>query len=70
MIVAEVSIDGAADIFDFQIALESYIVRKLAACKFAEEELALFEENLNNQNSCMLSKVLVQVMNKYKLHVS
>lgn len=49
LIIAEMSIDKAVDIYDFRMALETYVVRKLANRGLREEEITWFKENLNNQ---------------------
>lgn len=43
------SLKGAVDIFDFRIALEGYMVQKLALRHWEEEEIAWFRENLSRQ---------------------
>jgi DNA-binding GntR family transcriptional regulator len=51
--IAELSLQRIVDFFDFRIALEGYIVRKLAGRSWSEEEKAWFQANLDTQALCV-----------------
>lgn len=53
LIVAEISIKKAMDLFDYRTALECYVVRKLSVASWREEEARWFEANLLNQERHM-----------------
>jgi DNA-binding GntR family transcriptional regulator len=52
LVVAELSIGRAMDFYDYRIALESHLVRKLAGRAFPEEHAAWFRNNLELQRAC------------------
>jgi DNA-binding GntR family transcriptional regulator len=49
LVVAELSLGKAVDIYDFRMAMESYIVRKLASRAWAQEDKDWFVDNLAQQ---------------------
>ncbi len=51
--IAELSIRRAVDFFDIREALETHIVRKLAAGILIEEDIAWFRSNLGQQKQCV-----------------
>jgi DNA-binding GntR family transcriptional regulator len=46
LVVAELSLGKAVDIYDFRMAMESYVVRKLANRAWTKEEIEWFDLNL------------------------
>jgi DNA-binding GntR family transcriptional regulator len=53
LVVAELSLNKAIDIYDIRIALETHVVKKLALRDWIEEEKAWFKDNLNKQKDCL-----------------
>ncbi|MFC4778680.1 GntR family transcriptional regulator [Paenibacillus sp. GCM10023252] len=51
--IAEMSLQRIVDFFDYRVALEGYIARKLAARAWSEEEKSWFKDNLAAQEQCM-----------------
>lgn len=49
LIVAEISMNRVIDIYDYRMAIECYVVRKLAARTWNQEDLTWFKENLRLQ---------------------
>lgn len=49
--VTEPSMDQVIHFYDFRVAIESYVVRKLAAASFAPDSRAWLEENLARQQA-------------------
>lgn len=58
--VAEFSLEKAVDLFDYRIALESFVARKLSLMELAPEHIRWFEANLADQKDCMDKKDIVQ----------
>lgn len=56
LIVAEISIKRAIDLYDFRVAMECYVVKKLAQLSWQDEDIHWFEENLRQQEHYMLLK--------------
>jgi len=53
LIVNEMSLQKVIDLYDFRIAMESFVVRKLSAQHWNEEDVNWFEENLRQQERSM-----------------
>ncbi|OXS52914.1 GntR family transcriptional regulator [Cohnella sp. CIP 111063] len=53
LIVNEMSLQKVIDLYDFRIAMESFVVRKLSAQHWNEEDVTWFEENLRQQERSM-----------------
>lgn len=53
LVVAEVSVAKAIDLYDYRIALESHVVRKLASLVWESDDLEWFEHNLREQERHM-----------------
>lgn len=51
--ISEMSLNKVVDFFDFRMAIESYVVRKLAIQSLSEEDRSWFEENLGQQQDCL-----------------
>ncbi|MDI4645141.1 GntR family transcriptional regulator [Cohnella hashimotonis] len=51
--VAEFSLNRALDLFDYRIAIEGFVARKLAQMEWASVDLAWFEANLAEQETFM-----------------
>ncbi|MCM3626135.1 GntR family transcriptional regulator [Paenibacillus glycanilyticus] len=49
LVVAELSLRKAIDLYDYRIAMECFIVRKLAAMELEKNDLKWFEQNLRQQ---------------------
>src|SRR5690554_4437429 len=56
IIVPELSIERAVDIYDIRMAVESHIVSKLAVGSLSEENTSWFKENLNQQKEYLDTK--------------
>lgn len=52
LIVAEISMNRVIDIYDYRMAIECYVVRKLATRNWNQEDLNWFKENLRLQMQC------------------
>lgn len=52
LVVAELSIDRAVDVYDFRKAIESYVVQKLSARTWLNNDVQTIEDNLRQQESC------------------
>ncbi|WP_435171355.1 GntR family transcriptional regulator [Paenibacillus glycanilyticus] len=55
LVVAEVSLKRAIDLYDYRIAIESFVVRKLSALIWDPSDIKWFEENLREQECCVSS---------------
>jgi DNA-binding GntR family transcriptional regulator len=53
ILVLELSINRAIDIYNLRIAVESFIVRKLSESGFSEQQMEWFETNLEQQKIAM-----------------
>lgn len=51
LVVAEFSIRKAIDLYDYRIAMECFVVRKLAAMEWEKNDLKWFEQNLRQQET-------------------
>jgi DNA-binding GntR family transcriptional regulator len=51
LVVAEISLNKAIDLYDYRIAMECFVVRKLSAMVWNEEEIRWFKENLKQQEA-------------------
>ncbi|QGQ94992.1 GntR family transcriptional regulator [Paenibacillus psychroresistens] len=51
--VKELSIDKVIHFYDFRIAIESFVAKKLAGLSLSSEQIAWFEDNLSRQKSCV-----------------
>lgn len=49
LVVAELSLRKAVDLYDYRIAMECFVVRKLAAMQLEKSDLKWFEQNLRQQ---------------------
>jgi len=49
LVVAEVSIQRAIDLYDFRTAMECFVVRKLSSLSWSDEDIRWFEDNLSAQ---------------------
>jgi DNA-binding GntR family transcriptional regulator len=58
--VTELTIDKVVDFYDFRVAIESHVVKKLASKTLTEEEILWFEQNLNRQKECLESNDYAQ----------
>lgn len=56
LIVAEMSIRKAIDLYDYRIALETHVVRRLAERYWEEEDDLWFRSNLEEQERSMLAE--------------
>ncbi|TLS50927.1 GntR family transcriptional regulator [Paenibacillus antri] len=54
--VSEMTIDKVIDFYDFRMAIESHVVKKLAARPLQADEIAWFRDNLRRQNECIAAK--------------
>jgi len=45
----EISLQRAADIYDFRMAIETYIARRLSACILTNEQIGMVQANLDEQ---------------------
>ncbi|MGG0716254.1 GntR family transcriptional regulator [Robertmurraya massiliosenegalensis] len=53
LVVSELSLNKAVDIYDLRIALESHIVKKLSIRDWTDEEKNWFMNNLQGQEKCL-----------------
>jgi DNA-binding GntR family transcriptional regulator len=53
LIVAEISLNRAIDIYDFRTAIECFVVRKLALRNWADEDIQAIKDNLKEQEDCV-----------------
>lgn len=53
LIVSEISLTQIVEVYDYRVALEGYVVRKLAERSLAPEDAAWFERNLEEQRRWM-----------------
>lgn len=51
--VAELSLTKACDLYDYRIAMECFVIRKLSSRVWETEEIRWFEQNLEQQRSCI-----------------
>ncbi len=55
LIVAEISVSKAIDLYDFRAAMECFVVRKLSVLSWREQDIHWFEDNLQEQKHYMLA---------------
>ncbi|TLS51008.1 GntR family transcriptional regulator [Paenibacillus antri] len=53
LIVTEISLTQVVEIFDFRIAIESYIAKRLATRAWSSDDVSWFEDNLRVQRECI-----------------
>ncbi|MDF2963736.1 MAG: transcriptional regulator, GntR family [Paenibacillus sp.] len=53
IIVEQMSINKAVDIYDLRVAVEAHVVRKLSAAQLTSEQVQWFKQNLNEQKGYM-----------------
>jgi DNA-binding GntR family transcriptional regulator len=51
LVVAELSLRKAIDLYDYRIAMECFVVRKLASMELEKSDLKWFEQNLRQQQT-------------------
>jgi DNA-binding GntR family transcriptional regulator len=51
--ISQISLQQVTDFFDFRMALEPYVVKKLAQTTISEETATWFKENLKGQEKCV-----------------
>jgi DNA-binding GntR family transcriptional regulator len=53
LVVAEISLDRAIDFYDFRIAIECFVVKKLSERSWSEADLDWMRNNLKEQEECL-----------------
>lgn len=53
LVVAEISLGKAIDLYDYRIALETHVARKLSSLIWESDDIAWFERNLDEQRQAM-----------------